>query len=66
MTNCFKKSGITKTSVSRARLENLVNVVEDILDNVRWHGDISDLGNEESTAQRRNQPWRGLEFLTPN
>ena len=58
----------TKTGVSRARLENLVNVVEDILDSVRWRVDIPeleirDLENEESSAQRKNQPGRGLKIL---
>ena len=53
----------TKTGVSRARLENLVNVVEDILDSVRWHDnipdlEIPDLESEESAAQGRNQPGR--------
>ena len=58
----------TKTGVSRARLENLVNVVEDILDSVRWRVDIPeleirDLESEESSAQRKNQPGRGLKIL---
>ena len=52
----------TKTSISCARLENLVNALEDILDSVRWRGDIPDLESEEPTAQRRNQPGRGLKF----
>ena len=46
----------TKTGVSRTRLENLVNAVEDILDSIRWRNNIPDLESEESAAQRRNQP----------
>ena len=58
----------TKTGVSRSRLENLVNVVEDILDSVRWRVDIPELEipdseSEESSAQRKNQPGRGLKIL---
>ena len=56
----------TKTSISHTRLENLVNVVKDILESVRWQSDIPDLESEESAAQRRNQPGRGLKILTPN
>ena len=53
-------------STSRTRLENLVNAVEDILDSARWRDNIPDLESEESVAQRRNQPARGLTILTPN
>ena len=56
----------TKTGISRARLENFVTVVEDILHSVGWHGDIPDLESEESAAQRRTQLGRGLKILTPN
>ena len=56
----------TKTGISHTRLENLVNVVKDILESVRWQSDIPDLESEESAAQRRNQPGRGLKILTPN
>ena len=56
----------TRISVEHTRLKNLVNVVEDILDSVRWHGDILDLESEESAAQRRNQSRQGLKTLTPN
>ena len=56
----------TNIGVSRTRLYNLVNAVEDILDSVRWCDNISDLESEESAAQRRNQPGRGLKILTPN
>ena len=52
----------TRIGAERTTLENLV---EDILDSVRWCGDIPDLENEES-AQRRNQPGRGLKILPPN
>ena len=56
----------TNISTSRTRLENLVNAVEDILDSARWRDNIPDLESEESVAQRRNQPARGLTILTPN
>ena len=56
----------TKTGISRTRLENLVNVLEDILDSVRWCGDIPDLESEERVAQRRNKPGRGFKNLAPN
>ena len=56
----------TNTGVPRTRLENLANFVEDILDSVRWRGNITDLESEESAAQKRNQPGRGLKILTPN
>ena len=56
----------TKTGVSCTRLENLVNVVEDVVDGVRWRGDIPDLESKESAGERRNQPRRGLKILTPN
>ena len=56
----------TDTGVSCTRLENLVNAVEDILDSVRWRDNIPDLESEESAAERRNQPGRGLNILTPN
>ena len=56
----------TKTGISRTRLENLVNVLEDILDSVRWRSDIPDLESEERVAQRRNKPGRGFKNLTPN
>ena len=52
----------TKTGVSRARLENLVNAVKDILDSARWRYNISNWESEESAAQRRSQPGRGLKF----
>ena len=55
----------TNISTSRTRLENLVNAVEDILDSARWRDNIPDLESEESVAQRRNQPARGLTILTP-
>ena len=54
----------TNTGVPRTRLENLANFVEDILDSVRWRGNIPDLESEESAAQKRNQPGRGLKILT--
>ena len=55
-----------KTGVSRTRLENLVNVVEDILDGVRWGDNIPDLESEKSAAQRRNESssGQGLKILT--
>ena len=56
----------TNISTSRTRLENLVNAVEDILDSARRRDNIPDLESEESVAQRRNQPARGLTILTPN
>ena len=56
----------TKTSVSRTRKKHLVNVVEDILDRVRWRGNIPDLESEEPAAQRRNQSGRRLKILTSN
>ena len=56
----------TKTGISRTRLEHLVNVLEDILNSIRWRGDIPDLESEEPAAQRRNKPGRGLKNLTPN
>ena len=56
----------TNTGVPRTRLENLANFVEDILDSVRWRSNIPDLESEESAAQKRNQPGRGLKILTPN
>ena len=56
----------SQTGVVRTRLENLVNVIEDILDSVRWCSDIPDLESEKSAAQRRNQPGRGLKIWTPN
>ena len=64
----LKKQINTKTGISCTRLENLVNVVEDILDSVRWRVDIPeleirDLESEESSAQRKNQPGRGLKIL---
>ena len=67
----LKKQINTKTGISCTRLENLVNVVEDILDSVRWHDnipdlEIPDLESEESAAQGRNQPGRWLKILTPN
>ena len=55
----------TNTGVSRTRLENLVNAVEDILDSVRWHDNIPVIEIEESAAQRRNQPERWLKILIP-
>ena len=57
-----------KTGVSRTRLENLVNVVEDILDGVRWGNNLPDLKCEESAAQRRNESssGQGLKILTPD
>ena len=57
-----------KTGVSRTRLENLVNVVEDILDGVRWGNNIPDLESEKSAAQRRNESssGQGLKILTPD
>ena len=57
-----------KTGVSHTRLENLVNVVKDILDGVRWHNNIPDLESEESGAQRRNESLsgQGLKILTPH
>ena len=67
ITLTFLKNQINnKTDTSHTRLENLVNAVEDILDSVRWCGDILNLESEESTAQRRNQPGPGLKFLTWN
>ena len=48
------------------KLENLVNAIEDILDSVRWRDNIPDLESEESAAQRKNQPGRGLKILTSN
>ena len=56
----------TKTGISHTRLKNLVNVVKDILESVRWQGDIPDSESEESAAKRRNQSGRGLKILTPN
>ena len=56
----------TKTGVSRLRKKHLVNVVEDILDSVRWRGNIPNLEGEEPPAQRRNQSGRGLTILTSN
>ena len=56
----------TKIGVEHTRLENFVNAVKDILDSVRWRDNIPDLESEESAAQRRNQPGRGLKILTPN
>ena len=40
------------TGVSCTRLENLVNVVEDILDDVRWRNNIPDLESEESAEKK--------------
>ena len=40
----------TKIGVQCIRLENLVNVVKDILDSVRWLDNISHLESEESAA----------------
>ena len=61
----------TKIGVEHRKLENLANIVEDILDNVRENKDmhfleIPDLESEESAAQRRNQPGWGLKIFTPN
>ena len=56
----------TTISVSGIWLENLVYAVKDILDSVRWHDNISDLESEESAAQKKNQPGRGLEILRSN
>ena len=61
----------TNTGVEHIRLEHLVNVVEDILDDVRGKKDlhlleIPDLESEEYAAQRRNQSRRGLKILMPN
>ena len=53
----------TNIGDSRIQLENLVNAVEDILDSVRWCGDILNLESEESTA-KRNQPGPVLKILT--
>ena len=67
ITLTFLKNQINnKTDTSHTRLENLVNAVEDILDSVRWCGDILNLESEESTAQRRNQPGPRLKILTWN
>ena len=56
----------TKIGVEHKRLENFVNAAKDILDSVRWRDNIPDLESEESAAERRNQPGRGLNILTPN
>ena len=56
----------TKIGVEHKTLENFVNAAKDILDSVRWRDNIPDLESEESAAERRNQPGRGLNILTPN
>ena len=56
----------TKIGAKHTRLENFVNAVKDILDSVRWRDNIPDFESEESAAERRNQPGRGLNILTPN
>ena len=56
----------TKIGVEHKRLENFVNAAKDILDSVRWRDNIPDLESEESAAQRKNQPGRGLKILTSN
>ena len=50
------------------KIRKLVNVVEDILDAVRWRNNIPDLESEESAEQRRNESssGQGLKILTPD
>ena len=48
--------------VSRTRIENLVNAVEDVLDNVRLYGNNFDPRSTKSSNQER----QGLKILTPN
>ena len=52
----------TMISVSRTRIENLVNAVEDVLDNVRLYGNNFDPRSTKSSNQER----QGLKILTPN
>ena len=59
--NVLNKQIRTKIGVERARLENLVNAVKNVLDHViRWRDDdlidveMPYLESEESAAQRRN------------
>ena len=52
----------TMIGVSRTRIENLVNAVEDVLDNVRLYGNSFDLRSTKSSNQER----QGLKILTPN
>ena len=52
----------TMIGVSRTRIENLVNAVEDVLDNVRLYGNNFDPRSTKSSNQER----QGLKILTPN
>ena len=58
----------TQIGVLRTRLENLVNIAEDILDGVRWHDNTPDLESEESASRRKNESSSGqwLKILTPS
>ena len=60
-----------KTGTERRTLEKLADTVKDNLVSVREKRDmhdskIPDLEGEESPAQRRNQPGRGLKILIPD
>ena len=52
----------TMIGVSRTRIENLVNALEDVLDNVRLYGNNFDPRSTKSSNQER----QGLKILTPN
>ena len=56
----------TETSVSRTRLENLVNVVKNILDKRELYDNMPELESKISAEQRRNQRGQGLKILTPD
>ena len=56
----------TETSVSRTRLENLVNVVKNILDKGELYDNMPELESKISAEQRRNQRGQGLKILTPD
>ena len=56
----------TETSVSRTRLENLVNVVKNILDKGELYDNMPELESKTSAEQRRNQRGQGLKILTPD
>ena len=57
-----------KVGVQHKRLKALTKVVEDTLNNVKWHDNKPGLESEESAAQRRNESSSGqeLKILTPN
>ena len=56
----------TKIGVSRTRLKNLANVVQNILGKVGLYDDMPELESEISPEQGRNQRGQGHKILTTN